>query len=123
MSESWHSLHNINDSTSDSITTEAIATADSLWFSGHFPGDPILPGVAELSMVFDTIKQYEQKNGKNIRLSGMKKVRFRLLVKPNDTLSITISPDKKNSMSYSFSVKVKDETACSGIILTEQIQE
>ncbi len=122
MSEFWHSLSDIEVTSSNKITTDACIAADSPWFSGHFPDDPVLPGIAEISMAVDAIKQYEKKNGRRIMVTSLKKVRFRIIVKPNDTISITVVPDKKKNLSYSFKVDVKGETACSGIIFAKIIE-
>ena len=83
--ESWYSLSNIKRSSSNEILADAMASGKSPWFSGHFPGEPILPGVAMLGMVFDAIKQA---CGKNIKISGVKRVKFKQIIKPGDKIQI-----------------------------------
>ena len=51
----WHTLHLVS-SSSDEVVMEGEATPDSPWFSGHFPDDPILPGIAQIAMAFEAAK-------------------------------------------------------------------
>ena len=120
MSELWYSLTNINRGTPNKITANAMAKADSPWFSGHFPDDPILPGIAELSIVYDLIKLNEHEKGNDVRITSVKKVRFRQPVKPEESLNIEINPDEKNRDLYSFKIKTENENICTGMIVVEQ---
>ncbi len=115
--ESWYSLTNIKRSSSNEIIADAIASGKSPWFSGHFPGEPILPGVALLGMVFDAIKQA---CGKNLKISGVKRVKFKQIIKPSDKIQI-IAREKNNDNSlYTFQVIVDSQIACNGIMTVEQ---
>ncbi len=92
----------------------------SPWFSGHFPDDPILPGIAILSMVTDAIRHHESEKGKKIRIAGIRRVRFRLPVRPDELLKISLSSSHQDGgLSYHFDVAVKGKTACTGIIVAE----
>jgi predicted hotdog family 3-hydroxylacyl-ACP dehydratase len=55
------------------------------WFDGHFPGRPILPGVAALALVLDTLAQ---ETGSPAILRGIAFVRLRQLVLPGDQLEL-----------------------------------
>ncbi len=59
--------------------------ADGPWFEGHFPGRPILPGVAELTLAIAALKQ---ETGKPLPLRGIAFVRLRHLVLPGDRLEL-----------------------------------
>jgi 3-hydroxyacyl-[acyl-carrier-protein] dehydratase len=97
------------------IRAEAHIDAVSPWFSGHFPDDPILPGIALLSLVSDVIKRHESEKGKRVMISGIRRVRFKLPVRPGTSLSITVfSPDDDGA--YTFKIAVNGETACSGMM-------
>jgi 3-hydroxymyristoyl/3-hydroxydecanoyl-(acyl carrier protein) dehydratase len=86
---------------------------DSPWFSGHFPDYPVLPGIAQLSVVLDTIRQsIDQK----LFIQGFKKVKFRQIIHPNDRLEIQAVRNRLEPDEYSFVIRVKEETACQGII-------
>jgi len=115
--ESWYSLTNIKRSSSNEILADAIASGNSPWFSGHFPGEPILPGVALLGMVFDAIKQA---CGKNLKISGIKRVKFKQIIKPGDKIQILASKKNDDNGLYTFQVMVDSQIACNGIMTVEK---
>jgi 3-hydroxyacyl-[acyl-carrier-protein] dehydratase len=119
--EPWHSIQYKGGSSAHAIEAEACAEAGSPWFSGHFPDEPILPGIAILAMVAETIVKHEIQHGKEIRISSIRRVRFKLPVKPGQPLSISLSPvDKMNSHSYQFRVATRGETICTGVLVAEE---
>ena len=113
----WYSLKNTDILSSNEIIMEAEVGPDSPWFSGHFPDEPILPGVAQLAMALDGIKKLNQKS---LRISGVKKVRFKQVIKPDDKLRITVTPHKKDALSYLFRIMVNGELASNGILMVEE---
>ena len=115
--ESWYSLTNIKRSSSNEIIADAIASGKSPWFSGHFPGEPILPGVALLGMVFDAIKQAY---GKNLKVFGVKRVKFKQIIKPSDKIQIIAREKNGDNSLYTFQVIVDSQIACNGIMTVEQ---
>jgi 3-hydroxyacyl-[acyl-carrier-protein] dehydratase len=114
--ESWYSLSNIKRSSSNEILADAMASDKSPWFSGHFPGEPILPGVAMLGMVFDAIKQ---ECGKNIKISGVKRVKFKHIIKPGDKIQIIAREKNDDNSLYTFQIMVDSQIACNGIMTVE----
>lgn len=61
------------------------------WFlQGHFPGNPVVPGVVLCEMLAQAgcLLIADQLTGKTPYLTGIKNARFRRKVKPGDTLSI-----------------------------------
>lgn len=69
-------------------------TMNEEFFQGHFPGNPIMPGVLQLEAlaqcsapVLLTIPEYE---GKLALFGGMDNVRFRGIVRPGDRLDMHI---------------------------------
>ena len=115
--ESWYSLTNIKRSSSNEILADAIASGNSPWFSGHFPGEPILPGVALLGMVFDAIKQA---CGKNLKISGVKRVKFKQIIKPSDKIQIIARKKNDDNSLYTFQVMVDSQIACNGIMTVDK---
>ena len=112
----WYILENYNQSESDEITVDARVPADSFWFSGHFPGEPILPGVAQLGMAFDAIQKFDNQK---LKISSVSRVRFKQVVRPMDQIKIVVSPRKERPGSYYFRLAVEKELTCSGVMAVE----
>lgn len=89
-----------------SVTT----AAHSPWFSGHFPDDPVLPGIAQLKMVVDLITKTGEKN---LRMTGLGRVKFRKIVRPEELLDIHVTCGNKTDQ-YNFKITSGDEGVCSG---------
>ena len=60
-------------------------------FEGHFPGRPILPGIAELVLVWRVLSHPSGPP----EISGIPFARFRGLVVPSDVLQISVEPGRK----------------------------
>ena len=118
--ESWYFLTNIKRSSSNEILADAIASGKSPWFSGHFPGEPILPGVALLGMVFDAINQA---CNKNLIISGVKRVKFKQIIKPGDKIQIIVRGKNDDNSLYTFQVMVDSRVACNGIMTVEPVSK
>lgn len=58
---------------------------DSPFFDGHFPGLPMLPGMAQVSMVLDALHEMRDRP---FRLAGIEHLRLRHPVRPGDTLTL-----------------------------------
>ena len=122
MDDTWHSISYEEDTPSHKIIAEACAATGSLWFSGHFPNNPILPGIAILSIVKDAIIHHESEKGKRVRITSIRRVRFRLPVRPDEVLTISLSSfNQDDCLSYHFNVTLEGKTACTGVIAAEVI--
>jgi 3-hydroxymyristoyl/3-hydroxydecanoyl-(acyl carrier protein) dehydratase len=65
--------------------------ATSLAFSGHFEGDPVLPGIAHLVLVGHALRAI---GGAAATLREIPHVRFREAVRPGDVLDVRVArPD------------------------------
>jgi 3-hydroxymyristoyl/3-hydroxydecanoyl-(acyl carrier protein) dehydratase len=62
----------------------------SEWFSGHFDGSPLVPGVALLALAAETVKRQGREHGRPLEVSGFSGVRFRRLVFPDEELLISV---------------------------------
>lgn len=117
MQETWHSLSYKGTSSATALEAEAHMDVASLWFSGHFPGAPILPGIAVLSMVAEVFGRQAAEKGGRIAITGIRKVRFRRPVRPDETLNISVSSAAAdNGNAYAFKVAVKGQMACTGVM-------
>jgi 3-hydroxyacyl-[acyl-carrier-protein] dehydratase len=67
---------------------------DDFWFAGHFPGNPVMPGVlivealAQAGVV--TALSHPANKDKLILFAGIDKVRFKRVVRPGDTLDLEV---------------------------------
>ncbi len=102
--------------TDDGEIRAAVTTDDqSPWYHGHFPGDPILPGIAQLNMVTTTISKVLQKE---LVLQSLGRVKFKQLIRPGEILNIH-AVNGKNQNNYSFTITCKHQEVCSGrLVLT-----
>lgn len=116
-SDRWYRLTAPNRPEAGGLVAEAAAAPDSPWFSGHFPGEPILPGIAQLSMVLETLRAAA---GRKMRITGLRRVRFKQAVRPGERLNIYIQPNGKSTASHSFQIKIGDDIACSGTLIAEE---
>ena len=101
------------------ITIECAASADSPWFSGHFPGNPIFPGVAQLEMVAAAVARFA---GKNLYVTRVGRVKFKSVVRPGECLRIEARAGAEAG-AFTFSIRAGDRDVCSGnMILSEKKQ-
>lgn len=118
MNTTWHQLHILDTSDSIEISAETTLSPDSLWFDGHFPGSPILPGIAQLALVSDMLKKHAEQCGERIDIISIKRVRFRQMVRPSDTLKLSAEKDSQDPSAYKFRVTIDGQLACNGTMLT-----
>jgi 3-hydroxymyristoyl/3-hydroxydecanoyl-(acyl carrier protein) dehydratase len=116
----WYVLKGLTRSDKNEIEADIHVPSDSPWFRGHFPGEPILPGVAQIGMVIDAIRQARNQD---LKVSGVRRVRFKQIIRPDDTLKLTAAPLKENAGAYSFRILVEDEAACSGVMMVEEMKK
>lgn len=107
----WHELNHIDISTAGEISTEVRVPPESQWFSGHFPGEPILPGIAQLGIIYDTVCGARKRL---FNLAGFSRVKFKKIIRPQDCLKITVAPKADKEGVFTFRIVVDREIACSG---------
>jgi len=100
-------------------------TINEQMFNGHFPGQPILPGViileamAQLSgvLAFET-KGKRPSDGVNYLFGGVERARFRRPVIPGDRLDMQsrIAADRRGVMKFDCEAYVGGELACSATL-------
>ena len=111
--------------TGEGMTASAVVPGDSAWYAGHFPGNPILPGIAILALVKEAIIAAELREGRRVLITGLGRVRFRLPVKPDDLMTLEITREKKRDgvAAYLFSVNLAGEAACTGAFTARLAEE
>ena len=72
---------------------------DEWYFKGHFPQNPIMPGVLIAESLAQTgavaILSLEENKGKNALFGGIDKMRFKKIVVPGDKLELEVKIIKK----------------------------
>jgi 3-hydroxyacyl-[acyl-carrier-protein] dehydratase len=67
---------------------------DEYWFKGHFPGQPVQPGVLTIEMLAQAgavcALSVPENKGKIAFFAGIDKAKFRGVVKPGDTLTLEV---------------------------------
>lgn len=82
----------------------------SPYFEGHFPGQPVLPGVAQLDIVVDLLQRCLERD---LDARALRQVRFRELVQPGDRLDVRLSrPDASGECA--FRMETRGKLAASG---------
>jgi len=97
--------------------------ADEFWFKGHFPENPVMPGVlivealAQAGVV--TTLSHPANEGKLVLFAGIDKVRFKRVVRPGETLDLYVEVTVARSVAGKASgvAKVDGELACRGELM------
>jgi 3-hydroxyacyl-[acyl-carrier-protein] dehydratase len=118
--ESWLADTTIDGTEPDGILADSFVAGDSPWFSGHFPGNPVLPGIAQLSLVFDLVRRIK---GEGLKISRVRRVRFKQVIRPDDRFKVVLKQNSGDGYSYSFKIMLEDEVACSGIIVAAETEQ
>lgn len=83
----------------ESATAYKFVKEDEYYFKGHFPGNPIMPGVLIVESLAQTgavaILSMEENKGKNALFGGIDKLRFKKMVVPGDTLKLEVKIIKR----------------------------
>ena len=101
-----------------SIVATKNVTYNEPFFAGHFPQEPVMPGVLQVEAMAQAgavaIMSLEQFKGKTGYFGGIKNVKFKRKVVPRDVLRIELEIDKmkKNIGIGHGTAYVGDEVAC-----------
>ena len=101
------------------IVAQVVTDGQSPWFSGHFPDNPILPGIAQLKMVADTIAASREDE---LQMTGLSRVKFRKIVSPGELLDIHATNGKLKDQ-YAFRITSSNEEVCSGMMFLETVMK
>jgi len=103
-------------------------TINEPYFQGHFPGQPVMPGVLSLESIAQTtaflmLHELDDPLKKNMFISGVDGVRFRRLIVPGDQLDINIQLKSKKLTLYKFegTIKIDNQLAVQAIITSNLV--
>ena len=87
-------------------------------FDGHFPGQPILPGVVQTLAAFTAI---ESQHGAPFKLRSIRKAKFAKQINPDERILVAwVKLESANgSLEYKATLTRGDETVSSFILIVE----
>ena len=103
-----------HDSVTDEIIAEYSFARDLPIFSGHFPGNPVLPGIFQIEMARYAL---EVTNHKNYNISLISKAKFINMILPDSKITMKI---KAADIDGGVKVRAKsyvDQTQTSDVII------
>ncbi len=78
-----------------------IPDKDDFYFKGHFPGNPVLPGVLMIESAAQlgafVVLNLPEFRGKTAYFAGIERVRFKRIVRPGEKLEISVELEKIKS--------------------------
>jgi 3-hydroxyacyl-[acyl-carrier-protein] dehydratase len=93
-------------------------TGDEAFLAGHFPGNPIMPGVLQLEALAQAgaiaLLSDARYAGKLALFGGVEKVRFRRLVRPGEELVLVVDIERLSARGgwAAARASVDDQTTC-----------
>jgi len=97
-------------------------------FTGHFPGDPVMPGVIQIEALAQVATlliflSFDGLEGKRPAFTGIEKARFRLAVRPGDSLRLEVDllSWRRGMGTAHGRVVVGGKTACEAEILAMMV--
>jgi 3-hydroxyacyl-[acyl-carrier-protein] dehydratase len=112
----WYDLASSVVNESQALRVEVHIPPGSPWFDGHFPGAPVLPGIAQLGMVLDLIRQAFNEP---VRVTEVSRVRFKQIILPDDRLTVSAEPRPGRAGTYAFRIAKGEELVCSGTMIVK----
>lgn len=108
----------------DTIEAYRDVRPDEFYFAGHFPGNPVLPGVLMVEAIAQAgillvLSRDTDLAGRNTLFAGIERVRFRRMVRPAERLVITarVLGGKAGLYRIEGRIHVDGELACEAVAL------
>ena len=113
MKSNWRRREGVETKADGSVLASVLVPSDSPWFSGHFPGDPVLPAIAQLEMTLDAARKAF---GRELIPKAISRTKYRKIIRPDDVVNIVLSPIEDETMTLRFQLTVNGELACKGLM-------
>jgi 3-hydroxyacyl-[acyl-carrier-protein] dehydratase len=115
--ESWDIPADMTYEPPNGVILQARAPQNSPWFDGHFPGQPILPGIALISVVKKGARYFGEKQELIFHHFGIRKARFTLPIRPEDTFEVSLlCRISEGKLVATFKILLEGEMAGNGIL-------
>jgi len=111
--EIWYKADLLNRASDNRLTARVEFPGESPWFDGHFPQEPILPGIAQVAVIHDLLRKIL---GENLPLREVSRVRFKRKINPLDPLVVTVILADAQQGAHRFRMTCEDELVCSGFL-------
>ena len=84
----------------DSLTVLMSVPPELIWFQGHFPGTPVLPGVVQLHWAVEASR--EKFGFENAPLEILR-LKFKNIISPPMNLTMKLTRTRENEVQFDFS--------------------
>ncbi len=103
------------------IVARRVVEENEYFFKGHFPSEPIMPGVLIIEAIAQTggVMLLRKYPGAIPLFMGIDRARFRKIVKPGDNLimEVELLQERGTIVKISGVARVNDEIVCEAVIL------
>ena len=87
----------------ESIIAKNYVREDEYYFQGHFPGNPIMPGVLQVESLAQAgavaVLSMPEHKGKLAVFAAIKNAKFKRIVRPGDVLTLNVKLERLRSSS------------------------
>lgn len=97
------------------ITALKAVSMNESYFQGHFPGNPVMPGVLMIESFLEAGKVLLK--NKHLVLKKIKNARFRKMVRPGDMLTIRLAQSKTQPSVFKAQALLNKEAACTAELI------
>jgi 3-hydroxyacyl-[acyl-carrier-protein] dehydratase len=106
----------------ESATCRKTFRSDEPFFRGHFPGDPLVPGVILAEALAQTAGIAAGQPGRAFRLSAIKGMKFLRAVRPGDEIVLSARRVAAVGGLWQFDVvaRVAEQTVAEGVIVLSE---
>jgi 3-hydroxymyristoyl/3-hydroxydecanoyl-(acyl carrier protein) dehydratases len=117
----WSTLENAAFS-EGSLVASFTVPKQSAWIEGHFPNNPVIPGIAMISLLLDTIDLFGERNGIHYMMTQLRQVRFRKKMEPPARLMVKLTPPTESRggdgrfVITNYGDNGPEEIVCAGIV-------